>query len=58
MDNEISLERVTGIEPVSSTWKADIMSHYTTPANMDTPLTLRVWPKQFSLALKKFQEIF
>ena len=27
-----NLERVSGIEPPSSAWKADIMSHYTTPA--------------------------
>ena len=26
------MERVKGIEPSSSAWKADIMSHYTTPA--------------------------
>ena len=25
-------ERVMGIEPTSSAWKADIISHYTTPA--------------------------
>lgn len=25
-------ERAMGIEPTSSAWKADIMSHYTTPA--------------------------
>ena len=28
------LERVTGIEPVSSAWKAEVMSHYTTPAHL------------------------
>ena len=28
----VSLERVTGIEPVSSAWKADIISRYTIPA--------------------------
>lgn len=27
-------ERVEGIEPSSSAWKADIMSHYTTPARL------------------------
>ncbi len=27
-------ERVIGIEPTSSAWKADIISHYTTPANV------------------------
>ena len=30
------LERVTGIEPVSSAWKAEVMIHYTTPANVKT----------------------
>ena len=28
------MERVTGIEPVSSAWKADIISHYTIPADI------------------------
>ena len=28
----VLMERVTGIEPVSSAWKADIISHYTIPA--------------------------
>tara|TARA_Y100001970_G_scaffold212276_1_gene259231 strand:- start:608 stop:769 length:162 start_codon:yes stop_codon:yes gene_type:complete len=27
------LERVTGIEPVSSAWKAEVISRYTIPAN-------------------------
>ena len=26
------MERVRGIEPLSSAWKADIISHYTIPA--------------------------
>ncbi len=26
-------ERVSGIEPPSSAWKADIINHYTIPAN-------------------------
>ena len=34
------LERVKGIEPSSSAWKADIMSHYTTPARKNGCLTL------------------
>ncbi len=27
------LERVRGIEPLSSAWKAEVMSRYTTPAH-------------------------
>ncbi len=30
--DEWSPERVAGIEPASSAWKADIISHYTIPA--------------------------
>jgi hypothetical protein len=28
------MERVRGIEPLSSAWKADVMSHYTIPARL------------------------
>lgn len=31
-----NFERVMGIEPTSSAWKADIISHYTTPATSET----------------------
>jgi hypothetical protein len=29
------LERVAGIEPASSAWKAEVISHYTIPAKVD-----------------------
>ncbi len=32
------MERVTGIEPVSSAWKADIISRYTIPAYVASQL--------------------
>lgn len=36
------VERVSGIEPPSSAWKADIISHYTTPASNNNLITSRV----------------
>ncbi len=36
-------ERVKGIEPSSSAWKADIISHYTTPACRNFLLRKKLW---------------